>query len=200
MPGIKITVSPPNGTYNFVREWMSYADEEGRNLFFKFFCYFLAFNHLYESVDLWDRQARERLKCREHISDLDKVIAFLKHALIEDDGPRLNVVVEDSDYAVLTSVRWHNSRTDRWQRDNPSECRFIEELVVKSNDPRWKTLLALTKVYRIRCNLFHGEKHVTDDRDRRLVECSNNLLNAFLQECASRGLGLEHIYFTGNEE
>lgn len=200
MHACKITVSPPNGTYNFVKEWMSYADEEGRNLFFKFFCYFLAFNHLYDSVDLWDREERKRLSGQDRISDLDKVLAFLKYALISENGKRLDVTVSDKDCAVLSSVKWHNPRNNRWQRDDPRECREIEEQVIKSNDAKWKTLLALAKVYRVRCNLFHGEKHVTDDRDRKLVECSNNLLCAFLQACADRGLGLEHIHFTDTEE
>ena len=197
---MRITVSPPNGRYNFVEEWMSYAEEEGRNLFFQFFCYFLAFNHLYESKDLWNRNERVRLRSKEHISDLDKIIAFLMYAIVDSEGPRLNVVVEDSDYETLCSVKWHNPWNDYWAKDNPRESRYVEDRINGTDSPKWKTVQALTKVYRVRCNLFHGEKHITDDRDRKLVECSNNLLSAFLRECANHGLGLEHIHFSGNEE
>lgn len=199
--GISISVSPlpPNGPYDFVREWTQYAEESGRDLFFKFFCYFLAFNHLYESRDLWNHDKYAVLRNQERISDLDKVVAFLTHVFIDDQGPKLSVAVSEEEYDLLITVEWHNYKTGRWCLDRPHECYDLRHKVEQSKDVRYKTMLALTKVYRVRCNLFHGDKHVTCDRDRQLVEISSELLCRFLASCMDANLGMEHLWIERKE-
>ena len=52
----------------------------------------------------------------------------------------------------------------------------------------------MTKVYRVRCNLFHGDKHVTNEKDIKLVTTSNVVLERFLRGCAAERLGYEHVF------
>lgn len=193
MSEVQPSILPSKNTYNFVEEWTAYANEKGRDLFFKFFCYFLAFNHLYDCDYLWDDEDYNLFCSEKSVKEIEKVVAFLKHVLISENGPKLDVVVSDNDYNVLCSVQWRNPKTGDWELDDPDQCRAFAHPVT----PREKTLLAMTKVYRVRCNLFHGEKRMTMYHDRELVESSNNLLGVFLRECIhnqlakDEGLSLE---------
>lgn len=178
--------------YDFVNEWMNHAS--GGDLFFKFFCYYLAFNHLYDTKELLRPEERRKIDNGAKLTDLERIVSFLRHVLIDEDGPRLSVSVQPEEKQILDTVHWKNRR-DKWVEDNPPELDWLRELARTAPNSKWPTVLALTKVYRVRCNLFHGEKHITNLDDKKKVSVSTGLLERFLQACVVAHLGIEHLAY-----
>ena len=56
-------------SYDFVSEWMKHADIVPNDPFFRFVCYYIAFNHLYNSRELWDEDLKREIVDRESKTD-----------------------------------------------------------------------------------------------------------------------------------
>ena len=206
MANYKINVSkaPKVGPYNFVKEWLDYAEQGQENIFFSFFCQFLALNHLYESEELWHKEevkGRRITKCRRGSCTREKLGSFLRHVMLDDDGERLSFRVSEDEFRLLFSVNQRTAPAEYWKNNSPDGTKSIVDDYADTDEERVKAIITLFKVYDVRNNLFHGEKHPRekDCRDVRLVKASNAVLKRFLTECAERGLGVYH-WLGGDEE
>ena len=174
--------------HNFVKEWMQYADQKS-DLFFHFFCYFVAFNHLYDTKALLREPERKILDSKRTLSERAKILSFLRHTLIDDDGPNLNVIIDERWLETLENAKHRDEKTGAWTPLLTGDEYWVKKKSRDTRNPRWKVVLALLRVYIIRCNLFHGEKDPTDENDKKLVMVSNHVLESFLSVCLHRKLG-----------
>ena len=102
--------------------------------------------------------------------------------------------LSDEELNSLMTVKWKNPKKQgRWEEDSPPEFNWFKEKAVSALDDsisNWRVVYAFTKVYRARCNLFHGDKHVTDEKDLLLVETSCELLRRFLEYAQAKHIGI----------
>ena len=221
MTAIRITVSPMpqhKADIDFVSEWLSYAEQGRENIFFSFFCQFLALNHLYETAecrgDLRFNDYDEYhtvISSRKPKTDMEKLIAFLDAQVVKGG---IRVEFSDKQYRILKSVKRMKRDAEASQGDlapPPLAWEYERNRVLagyidyvrnrhrqsgqygeRVEENTIRLVEIMVKIYRVRCNLFHGAKHPSNERDRLLVETSNEILGRFLVECTKRKLGLYH--------
>jgi len=164
--------------YDFLDEWMKVA--EGRHLFFRFFCYFLSFNHLYSKDNCLHADENE------DSHDMPVITRFLVRTLKRacDKGCPTYHYPEgfELDKSSLSKhVRVLAEPELRWV---DTEC-YIEtamanESVARDSD-EWNLIKVFLRIYKIRCNLFHGDKTPTDVNDVARVSDSCVVLESFLR-------------------
>ena len=199
-----------SGRNNFVEQWMVRANT--KDIFLKFFVYFLALNYLYEEDH---KKNHSYNNSSEKRTESEKLLSFLKTVYYNQTDSKYsniaNVLVND-EFNVLFSVE-RNKRENKslnaqslkymlpkrvfekneWTDGEPEAV--LDDGCVKDIN-KFKTLVAFYKIYRIRCNLFHGHKQSANPRDIELVEKANELLESFLLACIKDGLG----FFNYEEE
>lgn len=193
------------GKNNFVKQWMKHANT--KDIFLKFFIYFLALNYLYED-DYKKKHCYGRARKTE--TEYEKLLSFLRTVYYEESYYRnIGKVLVGSNCDLLFSVETQNSpstlergikgflpkhlfKCKSEKDENDEEITFdpILDKSLKNNIEKFNTLVAFYKIYRIRCNLFHGQKQPTNPRDKELVETANVLLEKFLSASVKDGLGI----------
>jgi hypothetical protein len=130
-------------TTSIIKNWLQKGDNEKDN-FNKFLCYWISFNCYYTSItgNPYDKQALDALKLYQPIEE-----PFRR--LIENH----NVLFQD-----LLSV-----------------CPIIDE-AIKPKPPLIFNQITISNtfdiLYRVRCNLFHGNKDINDKRDIEVVSAA----------------------------
>lgn len=75
-----------------------------------------------------------------------------------------------------------------YQKSPVLDMRYAEKCYPVEN----KRTDLFSAIYQVRCNLFHGNKSLNDQRDRRLVEQGANVLILLLQHKLNSEEGIRH--------
>lgn len=170
-------------------EWYEYASKENDNYFVKFMMYWVAFNWLYEeyrkdSQDTQNSQETKNTKNTKNTKDCndrpDEKLAIQN--FLDGNNNKENLKALESlkifkkpefqdAIAVLTKEPIIDART------GIPKGHYKYEVV---NNESILDLIYI--IYHIRCNLFHGSKSPSSDRNRDLVIASATILDAFLKK------------------
>ena len=150
-------------------EWQEKAQHE-TDPFNKYVSIFIAFNIFYNlykktknpSADL---TYRDKSRAIETTSLLDETQLFesLKHDL--------------SEYIAFIPAY----RDEYWNKKDQVPINVALEEAFEKEDKKRIVEVLLKWLYKVRCNLVHGEKNYDDQRQRRLLEMSGSLLERVLQ-------------------
>lgn len=148
----------------FVKEWYKRGHKETESVF-RFVCYFIAFNYLYNGCP--DQYEWQRVKRFAE----EKIKEMYPHNEIFD------LLSENSEFYSypISDMRSNCDGDERMARERKASNRFTG---VKSK----KITSLFLSIYQVRCNLFHGSKTMGSDRDNKLVEDGANLLGNFLEK------------------
>lgn len=172
-------------SYDFLGEWMRIAED--RNLFFRFFCYYLSFNHLYSKYNCLYADEND------DPHDMPKIARFLVRAFKQarDRGSQKYRFPENFDFGKCTlqkHVRVLAEPELRWVDTEPYiETALANEGVARNSD-EWEVIKIFLRIYKIRCNLFHGDKSPADVNDVERVSDSCVILESFLRWYVECGL------------
>ena len=181
-------------SYDFVSEWMKHADIVTDDPFFRFVCYYIAFNHLYNSRELWDEERKNTIRERERKTnrrayERDCICAFLRKW-----ARKLSFSVSNEEFSLLGGVRRDAPDLENDADEKKRVMRCLGAYGYGLDDEEKKVTFVLIKIYHARCNLFHGEKHVTSARDKRIAECSAEVLKRLLEEVVHQKIySIEHL-------
>lgn len=161
-----------------VEEWQAKARRE-TDPFNKYVSVFIAYNIFYNLF------ARKTGKFRGDFTRSDSRRATATVSLVKAD--ELSSLIESDlrEYVRIIPV----FREEYWPWHNASKSVPIAQTLktsLQSGDAR-KTIDMLVKwLYKVRCNLVHGEKSYRDDSQRKLLEISTRLLDTILTHLVSR--------------
>ena len=179
--------------------------------FFRFFCYYLAFNHMYDGFnarhasshgnlllpngkpflkatrermeyDAWRQEDRKKWRR----SDREKIMVFVDDVIKKARRSDLSSCLENPPELFSSPVLRRNPST---RKDEPEDCLIndIETEIASSSDSGQRSRLAimrsLLRIYQVRCNLFHGDKDSSNDHDRELVKAGADYLERFIMLC-----------------
>jgi len=140
--------------------------------FNRFMSFWVAYNMIYGIYS-------KRVKPRESITRFDSKKAIRTKILLKDSRLlKSDLVHLASELCDRTSV----FREEYWEENDTTSLRqrLISSL---SNDNFEYTLETILKLlYKIRCNLFHGEKSYYDNSQHQLLEVCSMILDIILQE------------------
>ena len=152
-------------------QWILKAKQEP-DQFNRFMSFWVAYNMIYGIYT-------KRVKPKESITWFDREKAIRTTILLKDSCHlKSDLVHLASELYDRTSV----FREEYWKRNDTTSLRqhLISSL---RNDNFEYTLETILKIlYKIRCNLFHGEKSYYDYNQRQLLEVCNVILDKILQE------------------
>ena len=136
---------------DFIKKWIKLGEDNDE--YVKFYCYYIAFNHLYNEYNAG--------------SEIQKIILFLTTSLNSKKFNKFKIEIkEDSE---LCSRVVHDMKNDR-------PCKYYKLEDLKNNNP----ISIFMAIYQIRCNLFHGNKALEDSRNKQLVKEGAEILYKFL--------------------
>ena len=156
-------------------EWISKGDHEN-DPFNRFFSYFLAYNALYNLY----------AKMKDPYVDLsigDKSRASKIKELIINPNQLVHSVDEDIK-SFITLLKYF--RKEKWTKKSSE---YINDSLERSYNNRNYTLVLrdiLRMLYKLRCNLFHGEKNINAQNQRELMDVSNKILKTILNNILNR--------------
>lgn len=185
---MKITVSVMPKTYNFIKVWLAAA--KSQDPFYKFLCFFLSFNHLYSKY----RALHIDEDQDEH--DMSVITRFLADTfekmkakgLVYKLPNELNWKSGGSGCCLTREVKILAEPELEWKSTEPYiETALANEGVVRDSD-NWNVIKIFLRIYKIRCNLFHGNKSPCNKRDVQKVEESCVVLGSFLRKYLDCGL------------
>jgi hypothetical protein len=165
-----------------VEEWQNKANRE-TDPFDKYVSMFIAYNIFYNLY----------AKRRNPEADLmynDSKNAIATISLIEVDHLYQSIESDLRLYVTIIPV----FREEYWPKlDSPRRIAIAETLKTSMNakDTRNTIDMLVKWLYKVRCNLVHGEKSYKDDQQRILLEASTRLLDRILRHMISR---YEQIY------
>jgi len=137
--------------------WITKGDSE-ENLFNKFICYWISFNCFYNNYTgkTIDREALNDLKNRRKIL---------------------------STYEVITTVPKNLELLKELQNICP--LRSVKNNSIKNIDDTNSFAQVVDVIYQIRCNLFHGGKEETNERDIQVVTAATPVLELLVKRITS---------------
>ena len=158
--------------FEFAKDWFEQGNKETRDIY-RFFNYFIAFNWLYNQERKFDKEP-----------EFSCIYRFVKGFLDEHSDVSLanSFLIENSElYKGVKRAR--TGKTTRDYKNNP----------LLKNEPANSYLVIFYTIYNVRCNLFHGSKSMMNDRNKKLVkescEILFNMLNTLYNESK---LGVDH--------
>jgi len=137
-----------------------------------FFPYFVAYNILY---NLYARIKNPSVD----LSTNDKNRSVKVHELI--NGPRQFIHGNDEDINSFINLL-REFREEKWIRNSTETINdSLERSYINRN---YKLVIrdVLRMLYKLRCNMFHGEKDMNAPNQYELIEVSNKLLKTILDE------------------
>ena len=170
------------------KEWFNRGKNE-EDTVFAFICYWITFNQLYSYC------AQDRMSERELIKDFIRNYRDIFKSCLDFSDPMMDVffeapVLEKS--ASATGLDWFQSKAGILDElydmigfyYDKGECRHIMnmhlDLLNDGNNKLSRIQILFMYIYQVRCNLFHGNKTPTPERDWRLVESSAQILEIVL--------------------
>ena len=156
----------PVGIPSFIQRWKEFGEKEKESVF-RFFCYYTAFNFLYN---------RGKTRCVN--CDLcDNIVCLCKELQLHDDKCQVcnairNIIGEEQDFnpfEVLTP-----------QSEIITQPVFRQRKVMYGDCSLVNIQALFLNIYQIRCNLYHGSKEMRGLRDKALVKEAADVLELFL--------------------
>ena len=165
-------------------EFLEYWHKKGKaedDSVFRFFCYYVAFNHLFESCN------QNKHSCSSHINHgvdcsnchektkicalIDKYYNKFNSKFNPFDGDILHTESE-----LIVNTVWRNAM-------DGEEFDAGNKEVVYGEISRWNFKNLFRNIHQVRCNLFHGAKDLQtiNQRNRELVRESADVLEHFLE-------------------
>jgi len=161
-----------------VGEWTAKARVES-DPFNKYVSMFIAYNIFY-NLYAWKRSNGSY----EDYSGKDSRNATATISLVKADKLLKSIAPELPEYLLIIPV----FREEYWPRKKPSGVPIAQTLKAsfKDGDAMNAIDLLIKWLYKVRCNLVHGEKSYKDEKQRKLLEISTGLLDKILQHLVSR--------------
>lgn len=156
---------------NKASEWISKGDNEN-DPFNRFFSYFVAHNILY---NLYARINNPSIDLT--INDKNRSIKV--HELIRDH--RLFIHSNDVDIRSFICLL-RKFRKEKWTIKSKESINDSLERSYLNRNYKLVTRDVLRMLYKLRCNMFHGEKNMNAPNQRELIEVSNKILKTILNE------------------
>ncbi|OYU82543.1 MAG: hypothetical protein CFE24_15060 [Flavobacterium sp. BFFFF2] len=127
-------------TTSIINNWLKKGDKEKDN-FNKFLCYWISFNCYYTSItgNPYDKQALDALKLYQPIEEPFKIM-IEKHMIFFQNLLSVCPILDE--------------------RINPKPPLNFNEITISNT---------IDILYRVRCNLFHGNKDINDKRDIEVI-------------------------------
>lgn len=155
-------------------QWQEKANNQN-NSFDRFISLWIAYNMVY---GLYSKKECPNESPMEN--EGGKAIRIKK--LIRDSEPLKQYLIQITpEFAEMLNI----FREEHWKKDKIS---LREHLLNASKKRSYEHLLdtILKLLYKIRCNLFHGQKELISESQNRLLELCSNLLEIILQESINR--------------
>ena len=137
--------------------------------------YFDQYINLFIAYNAWFKKVTEVSKDREAITALKSRSGiwqqYIRGETMQNLTPYMSEIVELTDQRPLQNLTHNGSVDPHWNG-------------VVENTHDWESLIEYW--YRVRCNLFHGEKSPEEDRESKIVELAYKSLNEFMSEIISR--------------
>lgn len=156
---------------NKASEWISKGAHEN-DPFNRFFSYFVTYNILY---NLYARIKNPSVD----LSTNDKNRSVKVHELIKD--PRQFIHENDDDiHSFIRMLR--KFRKEKWTVNSAESINdSLERSYINRN---YKLVIrdVLRMLYKLRCNMFHGEKDMNTPNQHELIETSNTILITIINE------------------
>ena len=170
--------------------------------FFRFFCCFLAFNHMYDGFnacqprgkpffmetrkrigyDAW----RQEYKMKWRRCNRESIMSFADYVIKTARRSTLSTSLESVPDLFFSPVYRRNpvTRTDEPEDDLVNDIQSEMSAAVDNGYRSRLTIIrALLRIYQVRCNLFHGDKDSSKDHDRELVKAGADYLERFIMLC-----------------
>lgn len=128
----------------------------------------MAFNAIYNAVE-YEGSEREQVRRSGEVLEVDTAKELLDH--LQDVISELAENPPGDMLYASTSPNFYDAVGDD-----------VEKLREGDDSPRQEMSALLALVYQVRCNLIHGNKDPARERDLRLVQISNSVLQAVLPE------------------
>ena len=142
---------------NYALEWYQYGLKTKNDAIIKFTMHWIAFNWLYGESQGGSEREQIKAYCEQWQEELLSYPAF--------DTPEIQIFLEGPVY------------DSRGRHKNESQDIFKELTTGEGLD---RVVSLLKTIYQVRCNLFHGQKMLHNDRDVCLVESSSVILEGYL--------------------
>lgn len=136
---------------DFISEWIKRAEQEKEGSVFQFFCYYIAFNHLFNG-EIYNYQGK--------LSELSLLKKYIGRIIKTHNLTPYETLSLDSELLKGVSSEKLNKRTSE----------------IKLRDKDIKELFI--SIYYVRCNLFHGSKSMYSERNNKLVIDSCKVLRS----------------------
>lgn len=136
----------------FIREWFERAEQCNDDID-KFICYYIAFNHLYGAEV--DYEAKK-------VGELDLIHKCVRKYMQQGYNPYEYISSESELMKGVQSQRYKSKKT---------RATRLRRLDIKE---------LFTSIYYVRCNLFHGAKSMSNDRNIELIKDSWPILRTLL--------------------
>ena len=142
----------------YALEWYRYGLEKGDDAIIKFMMHWIAFNWLYSECQQGTEEADIRQFCKKHYERLSRYDPFVTGAYL---------VFEEKSVTTTNHGESHNNGGLLYSLRHDSGEKRVESLLIT--------------IYHVRCNLFHGSKHLYVERDRNLVRSSAIIMEGYLK-------------------
>ena len=162
---------PNDGFFN----WYKFGIEHNDPFFVKFIALWMGFNKIFNSYYARIRRIEyKKNNNRLHFySETDQIELFcINHSHIIDS------IYEKIFSPSLTDIFMDDPVEDMKKRNTTIVDELYNEL--KNNTGIDKTIALLITIYRVRCNLIHGSKRTDISRDIKLVSCSGEIMEIFM--------------------
>jgi len=156
---------------NKASEWIRKGDHENYP-FNGFFSYFVAYNILY---NLYARIKNPSVD----LTTNDKNRSVKVHELIRDPG----LFIHSNDVNIRSFIYLlRKFRKEKWTRKSKESINDSLERSYINRNYKLVTRDVLRMLYKLRCNMFHGEKNMNAPNQHELIEVSNKILKTILSE------------------
>lgn len=162
------------------QSWYNYGIEHNNPFFVKFMTLWIAFNEQYKKYLKYSERKAIEYFCKKNMQKLlnkyDDV--FIKSKLTEEfcnKNALGKYYIMDMRATSFNSPYATKEEENKYIQYREEDCENI-----KSENKELATLALFSSMYSVRCNLFHGGKDATNERDIELVRCSGEILEIYL--------------------
>lgn len=152
-----------NEVQDLIKDWHRNRAKNEIDPFYRFMCHWICFNAWldYESEKYTDREMLNWLK-RQTSDTSDIIVSYEAMKRTTVGFQNLEILV------AMSPIVDSKGRTD---------------IVISDPNDRDNIIEA---IYRIRCNLFHGNKSSSSTRDVKLITCVNFIMTKWIDDLVSR--------------
>ncbi len=166
------------------QDWYNYGIEKNDPFFVKFMTLWIAFNQIYSK---FSREVPNKDKDGTHHSEAKQIKECLNNDI------KTGLLKKELFEQIFTSPFIKIFEAKPVCRYNITEKEFVEDSyknneTVRNIKEKWQERIKalFMMMYQVRCNLFHGSKKTSEPRDVKLVQCSGEILEIYLEGTSDR--------------